>query len=87
VLIAAVMRKLSTILLVSLSVIEDFGNTSSASMGIAIDKLRRTGLSKAGDYLLFPAFAAGFTWGAALGRVGFPCAAGTKTGTWREKDS
>jgi 3-oxoacyl-[acyl-carrier-protein] synthase-3 len=87
VLIAAVMRKLSTILLVSLSVIEDFGNTSSASMGIAIDKLRRAGLSKAGDYLLFPAFAASFTWGAALGRVDFPCAAGTKTGTWREKDS
>jgi 3-oxoacyl-[acyl-carrier-protein] synthase-3 len=54
------------------SVIEDFGNTSSASMGIALDKLRRAGLSKAGDYLLFPAFAAGFTWGAALGRLGFP---------------
>jgi len=51
------------------SVIEDFGNTSSASMGIALDFLRRGGAVEPGDYLLLPAFAAGFTWGAALCRA------------------
>ncbi|HVS81308.1 MAG TPA: ketoacyl-ACP synthase III [Pyrinomonadaceae bacterium] len=51
------------------SVIEDFGNTSSASMGIALDFLRRAGSIERGDYLLLPAFAAGFTWGAALCRA------------------
>jgi len=50
-------------------VIEDFGNTSSASLGIALDFLRRGGKIEPGDYLLLPAFAAGFTWGAALGRA------------------
>lgn len=48
------------------SVIEDFGNTSSASMGIALDDLLRSGRIGAGEYLLLPAFGAGFTWGAAL---------------------
>ena len=48
------------------SVIEDFGNTSSASMGIALDTLRRSQKIQNGDYLLLPAFGAGFTWGAAL---------------------
>jgi 3-oxoacyl-[acyl-carrier-protein] synthase-3 len=51
------------------SVIEDLGNTSSASMGIALDFLRHQGSIKPGDYLLLPAFAAGFTWGAALCRA------------------
>lgn len=48
------------------SVIEEYGNTSSASMGIALDHLRKYGSLKRGDYVLFPAFGAGFTWGAAL---------------------
>jgi 3-oxoacyl-[acyl-carrier-protein] synthase-3 len=51
------------------SVLEDFGNTSSASMGIALDTLRRSGKLNSGDYLLLPAFGAGFTWGAGLGRA------------------
>lgn len=51
------------------SVIEDFGNTSSASMGMALDTLRRSGRIKAGDHLLLPAFGAGFTWGAGLCRA------------------
>lgn len=51
------------------SVIEQFGNTSSASMGIALDTLRRANRIEAGDYLLLPAFGAGFTWGAALCRA------------------
>jgi 3-oxoacyl-[acyl-carrier-protein] synthase-3 len=52
-----------------ISVLEETGNTSSASMGIALDKLRRSGKIAAGDNLLMPAFAAGFTWGAALCRA------------------
>ncbi|HKS28192.1 MAG TPA: ketoacyl-ACP synthase III [Pyrinomonadaceae bacterium] len=51
------------------SVLEDTGNTSSASMGIALDTLRRSGRIEAGDYLLLPAFGAGFTWGAGLCRA------------------
>ena len=52
-----------------ISVLENSGNTSSASMGIALDLLRRSGRIKSGEYLLLPAFAAGFTWGAALCRA------------------
>lgn len=48
------------------SVIEDYGNTSSASMGIALDHLRRSGRIKTGERLLLPAFGAGFMWGAGL---------------------
>ncbi len=51
------------------SVIEEFGNTSSASMGIALDTLRRSGRIQAGEHLLLPAFGAGFTWGAGLCRA------------------
>jgi 3-oxoacyl-[acyl-carrier-protein] synthase-3 len=51
------------------SVIEHTGNTSSASMGIALDILNRSGRLRSGDYVLMPAFAAGFTWGAALCRM------------------
>jgi 3-oxoacyl-(acyl-carrier-protein) synthase III len=52
-----------------ISVLEDSGNTSSASMGIALDTLRRAGRIESGDYLLLPAFGAGFTWGAGLCRA------------------
>lgn len=51
------------------SVMEDLGNTSSASMGIALDTLRRSEKIQPGDLLLLPAFAAGFTWGAGLCRA------------------
>jgi len=51
------------------SVLEQFGNTSSASMGIALDHLRRSSSIQPGDYILMPAFGAGFTWGAGLCRA------------------
>lgn len=51
------------------AVLEDTGNTSSASMGIALDSLRRSERIEADDYLLLPAFGAGFTWGAGLCRA------------------
>ena len=52
-----------------ISVLEDLGNTSSASMGIALDSLRRSARIGTGDYLLLPAFGAGFSWGAGLCRA------------------
>ena len=52
-----------------ISVLEDLGNTSSASMGIALDSLRRSARIGPGDYLLLPAFGAGFSWGAGLCRT------------------
>lgn len=51
------------------TVLEETGNTSSASMGIALDSLRRSERIQASDYLLLPAFGAGFTWGAGLCRA------------------
>lgn len=51
------------------TVLEDTGNTSSASMGIALDKLRRSTTIKPNEHLLLPAFGAGFTWGAGLCRA------------------
>jgi len=53
------------------SLLQDYGNTSSASMGMALDSLRRSGRIQAGDYLLLPAFGAGFNWGAGLCRAHF----------------
>ncbi len=49
-----------------ISVMEEYGNTSSASIGMALDVLRRSGELRKGDLVLMPAFGAGFTWGAAL---------------------
>lgn len=49
-----------------ISVLEKLGNTSSASMGIALDTLRRTEQLETGDLCLMPAFGTGFLWGAAL---------------------
>jgi 3-oxoacyl-[acyl-carrier-protein] synthase-3 len=48
------------------SIVETTGNTSSASMGLALDHLRRGGRLRAGQKILLAAFAAGFTWGAGL---------------------
>lgn len=48
--------------------IENYANTSSASIPIALDEASRTGRIKKGDYVLFVAFGAGLTWGATLVR-------------------
>lgn len=40
------------------------GNTSAASVPIALDEAVRTGRVKKGDVLLFVVFGGGFTWGA-----------------------
>ncbi|MDD4141687.1 MAG: ketoacyl-ACP synthase III [Bacteroidales bacterium] len=46
--------------------IEKYGNTSSASIPILLDEMRRSGKIKQGDVLVFSAFGAGFTTGACL---------------------
>lgn len=46
--------------------IEDQGNTSAASIPLALDIGIRDGRIKHGDVMLFEAFGAGFTWGSAL---------------------
>jgi 3-oxoacyl-[acyl-carrier-protein] synthase III len=48
--------------------IRRYGNTSSASMLIAAAEWRETAQLKAGDYVCFAAFGAGFHWGALLAR-------------------
>jgi len=48
--------------------IHKYGNTSSASIPIALDEANRGGVIKDDNLLLFNAFGAGLTWGAALVR-------------------
>lgn len=48
--------------------LEKYGNTSSASVPIALDEAVRNGRVKEGDALLFAVFGAGFTWGASVVR-------------------
>lgn len=50
------------------SVIEQYGNTSSASLPIALDQAVRTEQVAAGDLLLFGAFGGGLTWATGLVR-------------------
>jgi 3-oxoacyl-[acyl-carrier-protein] synthase-3 len=46
--------------------IDKYGNTSAASVPIALDEANRKGLLKKGDYILMVAFGGGLTWGATL---------------------
>ncbi len=46
--------------------LEKYGNTSSASIPLALDEARKQGRIKKDDYVLFVAFGAGLTWGATL---------------------
>ena len=48
--------------------IHKYGNTSAASIPIALDEAHRSGRIRPGDLVLFCAFGGGFTWGAALVR-------------------
>ena len=47
---------------------ENYGNTSSASIPIALDEVVRGGKVRKGDLVLLVAFGAGLTWGATLVR-------------------
>lgn len=46
--------------------IDKYGNTSSASIPIALDEAVRTGRIRNGDYILLEAFGGGLTWASAL---------------------
>ena len=46
-----------------------FGNTSSASIGIALDEAISSGRVRSGDTVLLCAFGAGFTWGSMVVRL------------------
>jgi len=46
--------------------IERYGNTSSATIPIALDEANRKGLLKKGDHVLLVTFGAGLTWGASI---------------------
>ena len=48
--------------------IQKYGNTTAASIPMALDHARRAGKVKKGDLVCFAAFGSGFTWGAALVR-------------------
>jgi 3-oxoacyl-[acyl-carrier-protein] synthase-3 len=46
--------------------IQDYGNTGSASVGLALWEARKKGKVKRGDLVLLTAFGAGFHWAAVL---------------------
>lgn len=46
--------------------LQEYGNTSSASIPILLDELNRSGKLKRGEKLVFAGFGAGLSWGAAL---------------------
>ena len=48
--------------------IAEYGNTSAASIPMALSETVRAGLVKAGDVLVFVAFGGGLSWGAVAWR-------------------
>ncbi len=46
--------------------LEKYGNTSSASIPLALDEARRTGRIKTGDLVVLVTFGGGFTWASAV---------------------
>jgi 3-oxoacyl-[acyl-carrier-protein] synthase-3 len=46
--------------------VDRHGNTSAASVPMALDEAVRSGRIRRGDNMLLEAFGGGFTWGAAL---------------------
>jgi 3-oxoacyl-[acyl-carrier-protein] synthase-3 len=46
--------------------VDRYGNTSAASVAIALDEAHQTGLIERGDLVLMVVFGAGLTWGAAV---------------------
>jgi 3-oxoacyl-[acyl-carrier-protein] synthase III len=48
--------------------VDKYGNTSAASIPVALDEARRAGRIRPGDIVLFNAFGAGFAWGAAVAK-------------------
>ena len=68
-LLLAISRQLEIPSAKIVSVLDWCGNTSSASILIALDWAYEKKRISSGKYILFLAFGAGFAWGAALGKV------------------
>ncbi|MFU8821202.1 MAG: beta-ketoacyl-ACP synthase III [Gammaproteobacteria bacterium] len=66
--IQAMARKLDMPMERVILTVQDHGNTSAASVPMALDVGVRDGRIKSGDLLLLEAFGGGFTWGSALVR-------------------
>lgn len=66
--IAATARKLDLPLERVVITVDRHGNTSAASVPLALDTAVRDGRIRAGDILMLEAFGGGFTWGSALVR-------------------
>ncbi|HEY4215324.1 MAG TPA: beta-ketoacyl-ACP synthase III [Steroidobacteraceae bacterium] len=66
--IQAMARKLDLPMDRVIVTVQDHGNTSAASVPLALDVAVRDGRIKRGDLLLLEAFGGGFTWGSALVR-------------------
>jgi 3-oxoacyl-[acyl-carrier-protein] synthase-3 len=64
--IAATAKKLKMSMDKVVLTVQDHGNTSAASVPLALDVAVRDGRIKRGDILLCEAFGGGFTWGASL---------------------
>ncbi len=64
--IAATARKLNMSMDRVVVTVDKHGNTSAASIPLALDAAVRDGRIKRGETLLFEAFGGGFTWGSAL---------------------
>jgi 3-oxoacyl-[acyl-carrier-protein] synthase III len=64
--IQATARKLDMPMEKVIVTVQDQGNTSAASVALALDTGVRDGRIKRGDLLLLEAFGGGFTWGSAL---------------------
>jgi 3-oxoacyl-[acyl-carrier-protein] synthase-3 len=67
--IQAVAKKLDLPMERVIVTVQDHGNTSAASVPLALDTGVRDGRIKPGDLILLEAFGGGFTWGAALVRM------------------
>ncbi len=64
--IAATAKKLSMSMDQVIVTVDKHGNTSAASVGLALDEAVTSGKIKRGEVLLLEAFGGGFTWGSAL---------------------
>jgi 3-oxoacyl-[acyl-carrier-protein] synthase-3 len=64
--IQATARKLDMPMERVILTVQDHGNTSAASVPMALDVGVRDGRIKRGELLLLEAFGGGFTWGSAL---------------------
>jgi 3-oxoacyl-[acyl-carrier-protein] synthase III len=66
--IQATARKLDLPMERVIITVQEHGNTSAASVPLALDVAVRDGRIKRGELLLLEAFGGGFTWGSALVR-------------------